>query len=177
VIAVVGELAGARLAYYPPQTMAWRDWQAAYPDSEVMSRFTGYQREYEGFPYASYFESDDVWFEVAAESPQLFAKEPVVGVELPGEAFVAYLETDLAAVGALNDTAGGIPLVVAAGSDSGTLVSVFDRRVGPRELTFALEGDRQRARTPACAAPVLVRLGCVSYRHAVAPAGRLSGAA
>jgi hypothetical protein len=108
-----------------------------------MSRFTGYQREYEGFPYASYFESDDVWFEVAAESPQLFAKEPVVGVELPGEAFVAYLETDLAAVGALNDTAGGIPLVVAAGSDSGTLVSVFDRRVGPRELTFALEGDRE----------------------------------
>jgi hypothetical protein len=141
-IAVVGELAGSRLAYYPSQIMTWRDWQAAYPESEVMSRFTGFQREYEGFPYASYFDSDDVWFEVAAESPQLFAKEFVVGVELPGEAFVAYLEADLAAAGALNDTAGGVPLVVAADPSSGTVVSVFERRVGARELTFALEGEQ-----------------------------------
>ena len=138
-LAVVGELTGERLEYYPSQTMTWRDWQAAYPDSEVLSRFTGFRRDYEGKPYATYFESDDLWFSVNALSAQLFAKEFVAGVELPDGGFVAYLERDVAEHGAINDTVGDFDLLIAAEPESETIAAVFERRVDGEALTFTVE--------------------------------------
>ena len=138
-LAVVGERTGDRLEYYPSQTMTWRDWQAAYPESEVLSRFTGYQRDYEGKPYAAYFESDDLWFGVNALNAQLFAKEFVAGVELADGSFVAYLERDVANHGAINDVVGDTALVVAAEPESGTVAAIFERNVDDRLLTFTVE--------------------------------------
>lgn len=140
-IAVVGELTGERLDYYPSQIMTWADWQEAYPESEVLSRFTGHQRDYEGKPYAAYFESDELWFDVNALSTQLFAKEYVAGIELPTGGFAAYLERDVAEHGALNDTIDTLDLLVAAEPDSGTIAAVFDRNLTGRTLTFTVEDD------------------------------------
>lgn len=137
--AVVGELTGERLQYYPSQTMTWRDWQEAYPDSEVLSRFTGHQRDYAGKPYANYFVTDDVWFSVNALSAQQFSKEVVAGVELPDGSFVAYLERDVVELGAINDEIGAFELVLAAAPDSATVTAIFDRRVDGRLLTFTVE--------------------------------------
>ncbi|CAN5718382.1 hypothetical protein BH23CHL2_BH23CHL2_12130 [soil metagenome] len=139
-VAVVGEQAGDRLAYYPSQIMTWGQWQETYPKSEVLSRYTGYQRDYEGKPYVSYFERDELWFGVNALSTQLFAKEYVAGIELPGSRFVAYLERDVVEHSVLNDTVDGVPLLIAAEPKSGTIAAVFDRRVDGRELTFGLDG-------------------------------------
>lgn len=141
-LAVVGELAGDRLEYYPSQTMTWQAWQEAYPDSELLSRYTGYQRDYDGKPYATYFEGEDIWFDVNALSAQLFAKEIVVGVELPGSRFVAYLERDVAELGVMNDTVGSTPLLVAVEPESGAIAAVFERSAGGRTLTFDLEDGR-----------------------------------
>ncbi len=138
-VAVVGELAGERLTFYPSQTMTWRDWQEAYPESEVLSRYTGHQRDYEGKPYANYFENDELWFSVNALSAQLFSKEFVAGVELPDGGYAAYLERDVVEHGALNDALGDLRIVVAAEPESATIAAVFDRRVDGRELTFAVE--------------------------------------
>ena len=141
-IAVVGELTGERLDFYPSQIMSWGDWQAAYPGSEVLSRFTGHQRDYEGKPYANYFESEELWFGVNARSTQLFAKEFVAGIELPNGGFVAYLERDVVEHGAINDSIGDVDLVIAAEPQSGTIAAVFNRTVGRRTLTFAVEDGR-----------------------------------
>ena len=140
-IAVVGELAGERLDFYPSQIMSWTDWQAAYPESEVLSRFTGHQRDYEGKPYANYFESEELWFGVNAQSTQLFAKEFVAGIELPGEGFAAYLERDVVELGAINDSIGDLDLIIVAEQNSGTLASVFNREVNGQTLTFTVEDD------------------------------------
>lgn len=138
-VAVVGELTGDRLAFYPSQTMTWRDWQVVYPESEVLSRFTGYQRDYDGKPYEAYFGSEDLWFNVNALSSQFFAKEFVAGIELPDGAFVAYLERDVVEYGVINDTVGESNLLIAAEPESGTVAAVFDRSVDGRLLTFAVE--------------------------------------
>lgn len=138
-IAVVGELTADRLEYYPSQTMTWREWQEAYPESEVLSRFTGFQRDYEGKPYDAYFGSEDLWFSVNALSAQLFSKEFVAGIELPAGGFVAYLERDVVAHGAINDTIGDLDLLVAAKPESGAVAGVFERRIDGQALSFAVE--------------------------------------
>lgn len=138
-LAVVGELTGDRLEYYPSQTMTWQAWQETYPESEVLSRYTGHQRDYDGKPYANYFENEEIWFGVNALSTQRFAKERVVGIELPGPYFVAYLMRDVAEHGVLNDAVGDVALLVAAEPESGSVVAVFNRRVGDRDLTFGLQ--------------------------------------
>ena len=141
-IAVVGELTGERLEYYPSQIMTWADWQEAYPESEVLSRFTGFQREYDGAPYAAYFDSDELWFDVNAENPQVFAKEFVVGIELEDDAFIAYLERDVADLGAVNDTVGDSDLLIVAEPSSGTITGVFNRVVDNQVLTFGMSGNQ-----------------------------------
>jgi hypothetical protein len=140
-IAVIGEYAGERLEYYPSQMMTWAEWQQAYPESEVLSRFTGHQRDYDGEPYAAYFESEELWFDVNALSTQLFAKEYVAGVELPDGGFAAYLERDVAEHNVLNDAVGNTNLLVATEPDSATLAAVFDRDIEGRTLTFTVESN------------------------------------
>ena len=53
---IVGELTGMQLMPVSLETVTWRDWKVAHPDSEVLSQDTGFQRSYGSDPYANYFE-------------------------------------------------------------------------------------------------------------------------
>jgi hypothetical protein len=52
--AVAGVLTGTKLADYPVQTISWKDWRAAHPDSWVLSKTTGFDRPYGTNPYTEY---------------------------------------------------------------------------------------------------------------------------
>lgn len=52
--AVVGEHTGARLTALPAQTLSFADFRERYPDGEVLSRDTGFDRDYGANPYAGY---------------------------------------------------------------------------------------------------------------------------
>lgn len=51
---IVGRYAGAQLAFIPAPVMSWREVKANYPGAKVLSRDTGFRREYGRNPYAGY---------------------------------------------------------------------------------------------------------------------------
>lgn len=135
--AIVGPLTGRQLKPFPSEIMTWGEWRTRYPDTEVLSSFTGKMREYTGYPYASYFVSDELWFTVTATDDRLHPKAPITGVALPGDLYVAYPDEFVAQQGAINDDPGDMPLLVVADPGAPANIAVFDRQVDGRALTFA----------------------------------------
>ncbi|CAN5774831.1 DUF3179 domain-containing protein [soil metagenome] len=156
-IAVFGELTGARLDFYPSEIMTWADWQAAYPDSQVLTRDTGpHKRNYDRDPYGEYYLTPEIMFSTNQSSENfdaLYPKKEVTGVEvrgagyhmgvagLDGPVYGAYVNHDVIAHGPVNDTLGDTPLLVVADPTAGDNVVVFHRSVDGRELTFVADGD------------------------------------
>ena len=65
---IVGAYAGYRLDLLSAQIVSWGDFKAAFPDAEVLSRDTGYNRDYGRNPYGGYDRAD--------RSPFLFNGRP-----------------------------------------------------------------------------------------------------
>lgn len=139
--AVVGTLTGTRLDFYPSAIMTWDEWRAAYPDSEVLSRETGYDRNYDRDPYGGYYTHSSLMFDVSAIDERLHTKTRVTGVELDAVTFGAYPDVAVAEHGPVNDTVGDVPLLVFADPTSGNNVVAFKRTVNGQVLTFNLDDD------------------------------------
>ncbi len=81
--AIVGEYTGTRLKQVPARIVAWREFAAAHPDGDVLSRDTGFSRPYGDNPYEGYDDVDSPPFFAAANSDdkRLAPKERVVYIE------------------------------------------------------------------------------------------------
>ncbi len=148
--AVVGDMAGVRLASLPSQLIAFDDFAAAFPGGLVLSRDTGFDRDYGCNPYPGYDTAGERPFLFRGETNPLLAPTArVVALSVGGED-VAYTFAFLRTVTVVNDSVGGLPVVVrwkpgtasaldadriADGRDVGAGV-VFGRRLGRRVLTF-----------------------------------------
>jgi hypothetical protein len=106
-LAILGELTGERLVPVSIDTVRWGDWKVAYPDSEVLSRDTGYSRSYGSDPYGSYYRDDSIWFPVEARDDRIHPKTVIFGIEVNG-VHKAYRESDLVAQGTIDDTIGDV---------------------------------------------------------------------
>ena len=73
---------GARQAMktVPVELTTWRDWQARYPKTTVLSDQTGHRRNYRVNPYQGYFNSRSLMFPVQPIDKRLPMKSPVLGV-------------------------------------------------------------------------------------------------
>jgi len=94
--AVSGPLKGKRLTRIPIQHTTWEAWLGR-GDSLVLSRDTGYRRDYSRSPYGSYASDADLYFPVNARSARYHPKERVLGIEI-GARFKAYPFAELARV-------------------------------------------------------------------------------
>lgn len=153
--AIVGELLGTQLEYYPAAIVSWESFKSRYPDGDVLSRETGYNRNYGNNPYIGYDDINNTPFLYrGTPTPnQLAAVARVITVDLNGEA-VAYPYDLLAETRIVNDTVGGSDIVIfwqsgvvsaldgsdiTTSRDVGTAVS-FSRDVEGRTLTFIQDG-------------------------------------
>lgn len=154
--AVAGVLTGDQLEPISSPLLSWADFKTAYPEGRVLSRDTGFQRNYGQNPYFGYDNPNT--------SPALFrgsaderakAKQRVVGVSLD-DADAAFT-LDAISGGAAQvtpATVGGTDIVIfwkagqttalegadtSDGRDVGS-VGVFVPEVDDRRLTFAAEG-------------------------------------
>ena len=152
--AIVGQLTGKRLTFLPAQIVSLADFEAAHPDSDVLSRDTGFSREYGSNPYVGYDTVDQKPFLFdGVLDGRLPPKARVVTVEAGTEA-VAFPYSELRKVGIASDTVGGGEIVVfwAPGaasalngpnideSDDIGATGVFRPVVNGRPLTFARAG-------------------------------------
>ncbi|HEV2772835.1 MAG TPA: DUF3179 domain-containing protein, partial [Thermoleophilaceae bacterium] len=153
--AVVGELTGTRLEVLPSQTLSWADFKRRFPDGGVLSRDTGFDREYGRNPYEGYDKASSEPFLFEGETDdRLPPKERVAAVFGRRETLVAPFSR-LFQEPVLNEELEGTPIVVmykrgvaspldagasATSKDVGT-AAAFDRRVDGRELTFRRQGN------------------------------------
>ena len=89
--AIVGRYAGEELTRYPADIVSWRDFKAAHPKATVLSRETGYRRDYGHNPYVGYDHVDRPPFLYQGPpTPEIMPPMArVLTLELGGEA-VAY---------------------------------------------------------------------------------------
>jgi len=52
--AIAGEQTGAQLEFYPAAMISWSEFKSQYPNGKVLSRETGYSRDYGRNPYFGY---------------------------------------------------------------------------------------------------------------------------
>jgi thiol-disulfide isomerase/thioredoxin len=152
---IVGDLTGKQLTFLPSSIVSFADFRAAYPAGVVLSRETGFERDYGRNPYADYdaIENKPFLFDGELDN-RLPAMERVVTVSL-GDIDLAYPLSVLSEVGVINDTQDGHDLVVfhkagtssalgndniAKGEDVGA-TGVFDPNLDGQKLTFRRDGD------------------------------------
>lgn len=85
-IAVDGSRSGETLETIPTIVTSWNDWKAQHPDTLVLSRNTGFSRDYDRNPSPGYDDALRVWFPLAAESGEFHSKRIVHGIEHRGKA-------------------------------------------------------------------------------------------
>ena len=148
--AIVGELTGTRLEFLPSSIVSWADFKASFPEGRVLSRETGFRREYGRNPYVGYDDIDSSPFLFSDETDSRLApKERVVTVELGGEVR-AYPFRHLEANPVVSDSVGGTDIVIffkpgtASALDGGTIAdsrdvgatAVFESTIDGQALTF-----------------------------------------
>lgn len=104
-LAIVGELTGKELIAVSIDTVVWRDWKDAHPDSEVLDQNTGFDRPYGTDPYGSYYEDSYLFFPVENEDETIHPKTVIFGIEVDG-IYKAYKEDDLKTAKTIEDTVG-----------------------------------------------------------------------
>ena len=157
--AIVGELVGNKLGVLPASIVSFADFKDAHPDGQVLSRRTGFNKDYGSNPYAGYDRADRppvVWKGVTASEAdgRLLPKDRVVAVTI-GDEDVAFpysvLEIERVVNYTINDqalvvffkfgTASALDRVsISASKDVGS-TGVFDPVVDGEKLTFSFDGE------------------------------------
>ena len=130
-LAIVGERTGEELTAISIDTVVWRDWKTAHPESEVLSQDTGHFRDYGRDPYGSYYEDSFIWFPVEASDDRVHPKTVIFGIEVEtpeGTVYSAYREDDLIELGSIDDVVGGVRVRVERASDG--IVTITDLESG-----------------------------------------------
>lgn len=66
-------------------TTTWGEWVKKYPNSQVLSKDTGFSRNYDQYPYGTYEQDDQLLFGVKGLNKSLQIKTVVYGVEVNGQ--------------------------------------------------------------------------------------------
>ena len=152
--AIVGELTGSKLTLLPSAIVSFEAFRRAYPEGQVLSRDTGFNRKYGENPYIGYDDanSSPLLYTGPSKDGRLPPKERVVTVSL-GNEDAAYPFSVLKKKDAVNDSVGGIPVVVfwtpgttsplssydTQGPDIGS-ATAYSPVVDGRRLTFSGSG-------------------------------------
>jgi hypothetical protein len=79
--AIDGEKKGVSLARYPSTVMTWNAFKAFYENGQVLSRETGFSRDYTHDPYGDYLFRPNILFPVSHKDDRLPSKALVYGIE------------------------------------------------------------------------------------------------
>jgi len=125
--AIIGPAArrNEELTKVPIITVPWSQWKTEHPDTQVLSRNTGYTRNYDQYPYGTYEENDELIFGVKGLDTSLQIKTPVYGIEVDGLS-KAYPEAVFDEDKAISDQLGDIPLSLKKDADGDILITRID---------------------------------------------------
>lgn len=163
--AIVGALAGKKLTQIPAPILAYEEFRRSHPQGRVLSRKTGFRRDYGRNPYPGYDRVGSRPFLLKdAADARLPAMERVLGTSV-GEVHRLYPFSALQEYPVINDELNGVPVLVlsrqgmlsaldaTAIRNSRTVgaATAFDRRLEQRVLNFEVRNgnimDRETGST------------------------------
>lgn len=105
---IVGQLFGEELKQIPMSGMRWSQFKSEFPQGQVLSRDTGFSRDYARYPYGTYEQDQSTLFPVEGGVDQtIHPKTVVYGIEIDGQA-KAYPEEKIETEGEIEDKVNGI---------------------------------------------------------------------
>lgn len=113
--AIRGRRLGQHLDVLPAYFMNWAAWKRLYPGTRVLSKHTGYGKNYAYNEYSNYNTSPYIWAPIHHEDNRLHVKTRVYGMQLGGRQ-KAYAWNKFAEKGILLDTAA-----------NGKIIFIWDR--------------------------------------------------
>ncbi|MCH8107697.1 MAG: DUF3179 domain-containing protein [Chloroflexi bacterium] len=152
---IVGELTGYQLTFLPASIISFGDFKAAHPEGQVLSRDTGFARNYDRLPYAGYDRVDNPPFLFTGDlDGRLLPKERVAAMTIGG-VDAAFPFTLLNTERVVNYAVGGQDIVVffkpgtlsvfasfVTGSPAEVgATGVFEAELDGRKLTFSAQGE------------------------------------
>ena len=154
--ASVGALTGTQLEAIPMGVVGWAQFRTAHPDAPVLTRDTGFDRDYGRNPYVGYDEPDGGLLvePPGRHRPRLPVKQRVIGIRVGDDARAVTRER-VAETGVVEVRVGGRDLVVLhspgqasaldtqeipEGQEIGS-VGVFEPRADGSQLTFERRGQ------------------------------------
>ena len=143
---VVGEFAGTNLQRLPTQIVSFREFLLAYPDGEVLSRDTGFSRNYGTNPYRGYDDINNQPFLLSDPAdPRLPAMERIINVSV-GNRHRVYPFTVFEMEPVINDKINGIPIVIFSKDDTASPLDgrkIASSRIIPSATAFRRQVDNQ----------------------------------
>ncbi len=145
--ALAGFYVGTDLELLPSSIVSWADFKAAFPEGQVLSLDTGFNRSYGSNPYPGYDDVNSSPFLFDGEfDDRLSAMDRVVTVEIDGDV-VAYPFSRLESQPVVSDVVGGVEIVVLFkfGTASALdLASIADSRdIGSAAVYSPILADQQ----------------------------------
>ncbi|GAB5500492.1 MAG: DUF3179 domain-containing protein [Pseudohongiellaceae bacterium] len=131
--AVAGPLVGTPLPQLPVTYTTWSSWRERHPETKVLSRNTGFNRDYRRGPYGNYAATSRLMFDVSHRPPRDYhPKEYVLGLEINGQ-YKAYPFKELRELGqaSFSDELGGeeVTIVWDDGAESATVLDNTGRQL------------------------------------------------
>jgi hypothetical protein len=124
-VAVTGPLKGEKLVQIPAQYTTWGSWSKEHPDSLLLSRDTGHERDYGGELYDLYRRLPTVMYSTGHQDQRLTAKEWVLGVEVGDRSLAVPFSALYQLDGPLRIRLGGEAIVINWDRE-GSAARVFD---------------------------------------------------
>ncbi len=120
----------------------WGTWRNMYPDSLVMTRDTGFSRDYDSYPYGDYRFSNELLFPVSSTDNRLHPKERVIGIRSGATSKVYQLSGFGDTTQVINDSFAGQSIIV-VGVSNQDIAAIYSRELPDGTvLTFsALDGQ------------------------------------
>ncbi|MBI2430828.1 MAG: DUF3179 domain-containing protein, partial [Candidatus Levybacteria bacterium] len=97
------------LKQIPIITTTWGAWKNEHPNTQILSRNTGFSRNYDQYPYGTYEQDDQLLFGVKGLDKSLQIKTVIYGVEIDGKS-KAYPESIFDEKKVIEDTVGNIAI-------------------------------------------------------------------
>ena len=151
--AIVGDYVGKTLEQLPSQIISFNQFKKSYPGGLVLSKDTGYNRDYGKNPYTGYDDINNTpLFGAGNDDGRLPPMEKVIGVKLNGKQ-KAYPYSLSRKEQVINDEVGNIPLLIIhtegatsaldatqiAESKASGSTGVFKRTLEGKKLSFAVK--------------------------------------
>lgn len=126
--AINGPLKGQKLETLHVYVTTWKKWKEKYPNTLVLSRDTGFHRDYDRNPYPGYDQILRIWFPLAAESDLFSTKKMIHAISLNNE-YLAIPKDEFKEIKEKEYTLGGEEIKI-----------IYDERLG---VINVFEGNEQ----------------------------------